>query len=84
MVNATTTSSEAPLTGSTLIKALKSAQDPPTSGGPSKVDIATGAWADAGLVVPRKADVIRDWVLEAWSRAKPGYVESQLLPLAAS
>lgn len=63
---------QTPLTGSALIKSLKAAQDPPVAGGPSKVDIATTAWSDADLVVPRKADVIRDWVLEAWGRAKPG------------
>lgn len=63
-----------PLTGSALIKALKAAQDPPVPGGPSKVDIATAAWADSALIVPRKADVIRDWILEAWSRSKAGFV----------
>ncbi|BEI96791.1 hypothetical protein CcaverHIS631_0203800 [Cutaneotrichosporon cavernicola] len=62
----------APLTGSALIKALKGAQDPPTSGGPSKISLATAAWQDTSLLVPRKADVIRDWVLEAWTRSKPG------------
>ncbi|GMK57070.1 hypothetical protein CspeluHIS016_0309100 [Cutaneotrichosporon spelunceum] len=62
----------APLTGSALIKALKGAQDPPAPGGPSKIALAAAAWGDTDLVVPRKADVIRDWVLEAWTRAKPG------------
>jgi hypothetical protein len=62
------------LTGSTLIKSLKSAQDPPTPAGPTKIEIAAAAWADASLVVPRKADVLRDWIVEAWSRVKPGCV----------
>jgi hypothetical protein len=62
----------APLSGSALIKALKGSADPPTAGGPSKIALATSAWEDRTLAVPRKADVIRDWVLEAWSRAKPG------------
>ncbi|BEJ11920.1 hypothetical protein CspHIS471_0203800 [Cutaneotrichosporon sp. HIS471] len=62
----------APLTGSALIKALKGTQDPPTPGGPSKISLAAAAWEDTSLLVPRKADVIRDWVLEAWTRSKPG------------
>lgn len=62
----------APLTGSALIKALKGASDPPVAGGSSKIALAAAAWEDTGLLVPRKADVIRDWVLEAWGRAKPG------------
>ncbi|CAK9780125.1 unnamed protein product [Cutaneotrichosporon oleaginosum] len=62
----------APLTGSALIKALKGASDPPVAGGPTKIALAAAAWADEGLVVPRKADVIRDWVLEAWARPKTG------------
>ncbi|RSH81319.1 uncharacterized protein EHS24_008762 [Apiotrichum porosum] len=61
-----------PITGSSLIKALKGAADPPTKGGPSKVELATAAWNDVDLVVPRKADVVRDWIVEAWTRAKAG------------
>jgi hypothetical protein len=62
----------APALGSALIKSLKSPSDPPTPGGPSKIAIASGAWADTALLVPRKADVLRDWIVEAWSRAKAG------------
>lgn len=62
------------LTGSSLIKALKAPQDPPTPGGERKVALAAAAWADPSLLVPRKADVVRDFVLEQWTRCKPGWV----------
>ncbi|KAL1412497.1 hypothetical protein Q8F55_000242 [Vanrija albida] len=62
-----------PLSGSTLIKALKGAADP-TPSGERKIALAAGAWADGSLLIPRKADVLRDWVLEAWMRSKPTWV----------
>ncbi|WWC92406.1 uncharacterized protein L201_007363 [Kwoniella dendrophila CBS 6074] len=59
---------------SSLIKALKSASDPPQSDGPNKIDIALSAWQQTSFHVPRKADVLRDWIIEAWSRNHKGYV----------
>lgn len=57
------------LTGSALIKALKAPKEDPNQ---RKIDLATEAWNDAKLLIPRKAEVLADWVLEAWSRSKPG------------
>jgi hypothetical protein len=56
---------------SALIKALKGAADPPQADWPSKIEIAREAWNDRELYVPRKAEALRDWVLEAWGRVKP-------------
>lgn len=57
------------LTGSALIKALKAPKEDPNQ---RKIDLATEAWNDADLLIPRKAEVLADWVLEAWTRSKPG------------
>ena len=46
-----------------FVRALKSASDPPVSKGPSKVEIASQVWEDASFYVPRKAEVIVDWIL---------------------
>ena len=55
---------------STLIKALRGAADPPQPGWPSKAEIALAAWRDTTFHVPRKEDVLRDWVLDSWSRGQ--------------
>ncbi len=54
-----------------VIKALKGPRDPPEAGWPSKIEIASEAWEDSGLYMLRKAEFLRDWVLESWTRA-PG------------
>ena len=46
-----------------LVRALRSASDPPTAGGPSKIEIAQLAWNNASFYVPSKAELIADWVL---------------------
>lgn len=56
------------LTGSALIKALKAPKESPQQ---PKIDLAIEAWSDKSLHIPRKAEVLADWVLEAWGRAKP-------------
>ncbi|ORY31304.1 Urb2/Npa2 family-domain-containing protein [Naematelia encephala] len=53
---------------SSFIKALKSSNDPPCPDWPEKVDIARHAWATLDLYVPKKAEVIGEWIIEAWSR----------------
>ncbi|WVQ95452.1 hypothetical protein IAU59_002549 [Kwoniella sp. CBS 9459] len=55
---------------STLIKALRGAADPPQQDWPSKAEIALAAWRDTSFHVPRKEDVLRDWVLDSWSRGQ--------------
>ncbi|OCF78752.1 hypothetical protein I204_00696 [Kwoniella mangroviensis CBS 8886] len=55
-----------------LIKNLKAASDPPQSGFPLKIDIALEAWQQDSFHVPRKADVLRDWVIETWTRNHKG------------
>lgn len=65
------------LTGSALIKALKAPKEDPNQ---RKIDLATAAWNDANLLIPRKAEVLADWVLEAWTRSKPGPTSPLLDP----
>ncbi|OCF36013.1 hypothetical protein I316_02508 [Kwoniella heveanensis BCC8398] len=55
---------------STLIKALRGAADPPQEGWPGKAEIALAAWRDTSFHVPRKEDVLRDWVLDSWTRGQ--------------
>ncbi|WVF67782.1 hypothetical protein IAT40_002543 [Kwoniella sp. CBS 6097] len=55
---------------STLIKALRGAADPPQADWPSKAEIALAAWRDTSFHVPRKEDVLKDWVLDSWSRGQ--------------
>ena len=51
-----------------LVKTLKTASDSPEEGGSSKISIAKRAWKDDKFFVPRKAEFLRDWILETWSR----------------
>lgn len=57
-----------------LIKALKSARDPPQPDWPSKIEIATQAWQRKDLIghglSGRIGDVIREWLLECWLKTK--------------
>ncbi|ORX40781.1 Urb2/Npa2 family-domain-containing protein [Kockovaella imperatae] len=56
------------VSASSLIKALKAPSDPPHPDWPSKIDIALQAWEDQALHLPRKAEVLRDWVLDVLLR----------------
>ncbi|KAL7420823.1 hypothetical protein Q5752_004776 [Cryptotrichosporon argae] len=70
--------------GSALIKALKAAADPPAPGGPTKIALARAAW-DAPLDVARKADVLRDFVLDAWAKkGSPALVDADYHRLLVS
>ena len=53
-----------------FVKSLKSASDPPLVGGPSKIEISQQAWEDASFYVPRKAEVIVDWILAKFLKDK--------------
>ena len=57
-------------TASSVIKALKAPDDPPQPGWPAKIEIALRAWNTKDLYLPRKAEVLRDWVLEALTRSQ--------------
>ncbi|OXB39545.1 hypothetical protein LQV05_000603 [Cryptococcus neoformans] len=68
-----TTSSKPPYlhSASSLIKTLRAPGDTPEQAGLTKVQVALKAWSATDLNIPRKAEILRDWVLEAWNRAKP-------------
>lgn len=53
-----------------FIRALKAASDPPVPGGISKLALARNAWEDATLHVPRKEEVIADFILTKFSKEK--------------
>jgi hypothetical protein len=53
-----------------FVRSLKSASDPPSVGGPSKIEIAQRAWEDASFYVPSKAQVIVDWILAKFLKDK--------------
>ena len=53
-----------------FVRALKSTLDPPSPGGPLKVEIASQAWKDASLYVPRKAEVVVEWILGKFLKEK--------------
>ncbi|KAF9535580.1 Urb2/Npa2 family-domain-containing protein [Crepidotus variabilis] len=46
-----------------FVRALKAQPDPPSPGGPTKIEIAEQAWANSGFYVPSKGEVIADWIL---------------------
>ncbi|WVQ70668.1 hypothetical protein IAR50_000190 [Cryptococcus sp. DSM 104548] len=64
---------------SALIKSLRASNDPPVSPGPSKAQIAFEAWNAKAFDIPRKAEILRDWVLESWSKAKPNNHNNTIL-----
>jgi hypothetical protein len=53
-----------------LLKALKSSIDPPQPGWPVKIEIARRVWSASEVYIPRKAEVIRDWIMNCWTRAE--------------
>ncbi|SJL05929.1 uncharacterized protein ARMOST_09265 [Armillaria ostoyae] len=46
-----------------FVRALKNSSDPPSPEGPLKIEIARQAWDNKAFYVPRKEEVIADWVL---------------------
>jgi hypothetical protein len=56
-------------TSEELVRALKAAADPPAGLSISKVELASLAWVDTELHVPKKAHLLADWALEALCRA---------------
>ncbi|KAK0233389.1 Urb2/Npa2 family-domain-containing protein [Armillaria fumosa] len=46
-----------------FVRALKSSSDPPSPEGPLKIKIARQAWDNKAFYVPKKEEVIADWVL---------------------
>ncbi|THV05972.1 hypothetical protein K435DRAFT_40590 [Dendrothele bispora CBS 962.96] len=50
-------------TSQDFVKALKSSSDPPTLDGPTKIEIARTVWDNSSFYVPRKGEVIADWIL---------------------
>ncbi|KAF9229655.1 hypothetical protein BS17DRAFT_763186 [Gyrodon lividus] len=45
-----------------LVRLLKSPTDPPSSPGPSKIDIARSAWSDPSFCAANKGEIIGEWV----------------------
>lgn len=74
MVDASSTKPAYLVSATSLIKALKSARDPPQSDWPSKIEIASQAWHRKDSIGHglggRVGDVIREWLLESWVRTK--------------
>jgi hypothetical protein len=62
------------VSATSLIKALKSARDPPQPDWPLKIEIATQAWQRKDQIGHglggRIGDVIREWLLECWLKSK--------------
>lgn len=52
----------------TLLRLLRSPNDPPNSGGPTKIDLATEVWRRATPQLPGKAEILRDWILSTWDQ----------------
>ena len=74
MVAASTSQQPYLASATSLIKALKSARDPPQPDWPSKIEIATQAWQRKDQIGQglggRIGDVIREWLLECWLKSK--------------
>lgn len=56
-----------------LIRLLRSPQDPPRPDGPSKIAIARRVWSESSDI-PGKADIIRDWIYSIWEKESKGQV----------
>ena len=59
-----------------LIRLLRSPQDPPRPDGPSKIAIARRVWSESSDI-PGKADIIRDWIYSIWEKESKGQVHHQ-------
>ncbi|KAK8850636.1 hypothetical protein IAR55_004555 [Kwoniella newhampshirensis] len=70
---------------SVLIKSLRAPSDPPAQNGPSKIHIALEAWSTTNFHIPRKAEILRDWVVDTWARTSffANSPPPSLLPIAA-
>lgn len=53
-----------------LIRALKAPNDPPRPDWPLKTSIAQEAWCSEDIYLPNKAIVLRDWVIDSWSKTR--------------
>ena len=53
-----------------FVRALKSAADPPNENGPSKIQIARLGWDSPSFYIPRKSDLILEWILTRFHREK--------------
>ncbi|KAH0838583.1 hypothetical protein J3R83DRAFT_6904 [Lanmaoa asiatica] len=53
-----------------LVRLLKSSTDPPSTTGPSKIEIACLAWSDPSFRAANKGEVIGEWILTLLTQAK--------------
>jgi hypothetical protein len=53
-----------------LIKALKGNENPPLGYTERKIELAQKAWLNDAVYIPQKAQVLRDWIVDSWSRTK--------------
>lgn len=58
------------LSAQDFIRALRATADPPSPGGPTKVQIATQVWNNPALYVPNKGEAIIDWLLSRFLKDK--------------
>lgn len=57
-----------------FIRALKASSDPPVPNGLSKLEIASSGWKDNSLLVPRKDQVITDWIISKFHKDSARFV----------
>lgn len=73
----------APIAGpNALLRYLRAARDPPSTGGPSKISLATSAWRDQGSEIPHLGEILRDWILSVWIDLNGGSATHPLLDAA--
>lgn len=53
-----------------LVRLLKSSTDPPSTPGPSKIEIACLAWSDPSFRAANKGEVVGEWILTLLAQAK--------------
>lgn len=53
-----------------LVRLLKSSIDPPSTSGPSKIEVASLAWSDISFRAANKGEVIGEWILTLLGQAK--------------
>ncbi|KAG6334068.1 hypothetical protein ID866_5018 [Astraeus odoratus] len=51
-----------------LVRLLKAPSDPPSAGGPSKIDFAYRAWSDRSFAAANKTEVLIEWILSSFAR----------------
>lgn len=64
-----------------LVRAFKAPSDPPVAEGPPKITIAEQAWRDESFYLPKKAEVIGEFILSKFfkERVDGTYVTFTLL-----